>query len=272
VYAVYMQIKNLDLVKSLQKTGFTDKEALVYVSLLELGGAYPSRIAEYCGLKRATTYNVLTALSIRGLINEIEKRNKIFYQIDKPQKLLQYSSNQIQMAKDGFEKAEKILPDIESIFSLIGGKPKVFFFEGPETINAICLDMVAGKGGYEMLAFSNAHGFKNSMTPRQLEDYIKANERLNITTRAISPDTLENRSYNQNTFENVRKEYRPRMRYIPSDKFPYEAEITVYGENKVGITKLGGENIIGVIIEDKMIHDMMKMIFELSWGSPEVKE
>jgi sugar-specific transcriptional regulator TrmB len=34
-----MQIKNPSLLTKLEKSGFTDKEALVYVSVLELGGA-----------------------------------------------------------------------------------------------------------------------------------------------------------------------------------------------------------------------------------------
>ena len=76
-----MKIKNPDVLKKLEQTGFSDKEALVYASLLELGGAYPSRIAEYAGLKRSTVYNVLLHLSVRGLISEIDKKSKLFYQI-----------------------------------------------------------------------------------------------------------------------------------------------------------------------------------------------
>jgi len=267
-----MQIKNENLVKSLQKTGFTDKEALVYVSLLELGGAYPSRIAEYSGLKRATTYNMLTTLSIRGLVNEIEKRNKIFYQVDKPQKLLQFSGSQIQMAKDSYEKAEKILPDIESLFSLLGDKPKVLFFEGPDTVVNICKDQTSSGGNFELIGFSNAKKFKDIMTPAQMKDFVAAKDRLNIFTRGINPDTPEDRAYGKTVFEGIRKELWPKVRYMPKEKFPYEGEITMYSKNKIAITKLGGPNIIGVIIEDKMIHDMMKMIFELAWGSPEVKD
>jgi HTH-type transcriptional regulator, sugar sensing transcriptional regulator len=267
-----MQIKNQSLVKSLQKTGFTDKEAMVYVSLLELGGAYPSKIAEYSGIKRATTYNILTTLSVRGLINEIEKRNKIFYQIDKPSKILNYSNSRIEIAKEGLEKTEKILPDLESIFSLIGDRPKVLFFDGPDTILNICNDTVSGKGNFEMIAFSNASKFKDVMTPKQLTDFVKTKERLNISTRGILPDTPENRSYSPKVFKEIKKELWPKARYMPAEKFPYEGEITIYGVNKVSITKLGGQNIIGVIIEDKMIHDMMKMIFELSWNSPEVRD
>lgn len=267
-----MQVKNQGLIKSLQKAGFTDKEALVYVTLLELGGAYPSRIAEYSGLKRATTYNVLTTLSVRGLINEIEKRNKIFYQIDKPSKIINYSSGRVEQAKAGLEKAEKLLPDLESMFSLLGDKPKVLFFEGADTAATICQDIVSGQGKTELLAFSNAGKFKNEMTPAQLDDFVKAKERLNIKTRGILPDTLENRAYSQVVFEGIKKEIWPVTRFLAKEKFPYEAEIMVYGINKMAVTKLGGQNMIGVIIEDKMIHDMMKMIFELAWGSPEVKE
>lgn len=267
-----MQVKNESLVRSLQKMDFTDKEALVYVSLLELGGAYPSKIAEYSGLKRATTYNILTTLSVRGLINEIEKRNKIFYQIDKPHKLIQYSNQRIQIAKDGLERTEQILPDIEEIFSQMANRPKVLFFEGSDTVTTICNDMVSGKGDYEMLAFSNAKKFKSFMPESKLAEFIKNKERLNISTRAIIPETKEDRLYRETVFGSIKKDLWPKVKYIPEDKFPYEAEITIYGNNKVSITKLGGQNIIGVIIEDKIIHDMMTMVFELSWKSPDLKD
>ena len=71
-----MEIQNKDLLQKLNRSGFTDKESLVYVSLLELGGAYPSRIAQYCNLRRSTVYNILLSLSVRGIVNEIEKKNK----------------------------------------------------------------------------------------------------------------------------------------------------------------------------------------------------
>ena len=262
-----MHIKNHSLVKELQKTGLSDKESLVYTALLELGGAYPSKVAEYSGLKRATTYNVLMTLSVRGMINEIEKKNKLFSHIDKPSKLVNYSSTRVKLAEDGLERAKKILPDIEGLFSLIGEKPRVLYFEGDDTVLSICNDMVSGDGNYEMLSFSNASTFKNLLTKEQLRKFIQEKERLNIKTRGIVPDTTKDRSYNVDVFSGIKNELWPVMKYMPEKDFPYEAEITIYSTNKVSITKLGGPNVIGVIIEDKIIHDMMRMIFELSWGS-----
>jgi sugar-specific transcriptional regulator TrmB len=267
-----MPIKNQDFIKKLEKTGFTNKEAIIYISVLELGGAYPSRIAEYAGLNRSTTYKILLSLSIRGLINEIEKRNKIYYQIDKPEKVLRHTESRLLQTEDAVEEVKKIMPDLESLFSLLGDKPKVLFFEGPETAAAICNDVISSEGNTELFGISNAEKFKDAMSEAELRDFVKAKERLNITTRGILPDTPGNRQYSETIFDGIRKEIWPKVRFLPKEKFPFEAEIEVYGTNKVSITKLGNQNMIGVIIEDKIIHDMMKMIFELSWNSSEVRE
>jgi len=58
---------------------------------------------------------------------------------------------------------------------------------------------------------------------------------------------------------------------VPKEIFPFEAEMTLYDENKLAITKLTGEKLIGIVIEDKLVHDMFKMIFELLWKSDQVK-
>lgn len=266
-----MEIKNQSLVKTLQKGGLTDKEALVYVALLELGGAYPSRVATYAGLKRPTTYDVLVSLSIKGLVNEIEKKNKIFYQPDKPYKLQRFGDSQIQKAKDNQSLIEKVIPDIEGMFSSFANRPKVLFFEGPDAVFNICQDMVSVTGNYEMIAFSNAAAFKDSLSPEQIKDFVRSKEKLNITTRGILPDDSANRGYSPSVFRGINKKYWPNMRFVSADKFPFEAELTVYGKNKVSITKLKNHNVIGVIIEDQVIHDMMKMVFELAWESTEIR-
>jgi sugar-specific transcriptional regulator TrmB len=263
-YTGYMNERILSNIKNI---GLTDKEVLVYATLAERGGAYPSKIAEVTKLNRSTVYKTLLELSIKDLVNEIEKKNKLYYQIDKPQKLVRYAKDKVQMAKEQLEKAERALPELEGLFSMVSNKPKVLFFEGPDTILNICNDMVGGVGNYEMLAFSNAKKFKNYMPPKQLRDFVKSKERLKISTRAIVPDTKEDRGYNEAVFKGVKKPLWPEIRFIEKELFPFEAELTIYGTNKVSITKLGSENIIGVIIEDDIIHGMMKMIFNLAWKS-----
>lgn len=73
-------------------------------------------------------------------------------------------------------------------------------------------------------------------------------------------------------YSNVDKKYLPRLRFIPSEKFPLTGEITVYSQNKVSIVNFERNQMTGVIIEDRAIHMMMKTIFEMSWNSRDVAE
>ena len=262
-----MQIKNPQFLEKLKKSGFTDKESLVYLSTLELGGAYPSRITEYCGLNRSTVYKILTDLSIRGLINEIEKKNKLYYQIEKPDHIIRYAKNKISRANEQLEEVEKLIPEFEGLYSLLSNKPKVLYFENQDGMIAIYKDMLEVGKKYEMLAFSNAAELENVFPKKFFEEFRRTKERLGITTRGIIPDTKADRTYNERLFAGYKKEVVPQIRYVPAEKFPFKGEITIYGTNKVAIINLNKEYLTGIIVEDETIHNMMRLIFELSWDS-----
>lgn len=265
-----MDIVNHDLVNKLEKGGFTDKEALVYVSLLELGGAFPSRIASYSGLNRSTTYKILLNLSIRGIVNEIEKKNKIFYQIEKPEKVLRYALSKLHQAEDSIEEVKKILPDIEGLFNSSQNRPKITYFDNTEGILSIYTDMITNQKPYEMLAFSTASELIDFIPVKFFANYVKEKERIGIKTRGIVPDTEKDRKYNEVVFKNIYKDFWPKMRYIPKEKFPSSSEITLYGINKVSIINFNKNILSGIIIEDLSIYSMLKTIFELSWNSADI--
>lgn len=249
----------------LQKIGLTEKAALIYSVLLELGGAYPSKIAEYTKLNRSTVYKILTDLSNKGLVNEIEKRNKIYYQIEAPNKILQFANNKIKRAEEQRECAKMIMPEIEGLFSLIPNKPRIRFFEGAGVIESVYGDHVDTKETYEMLAYSNTAELMKVMPEKFRKNYLKIKEKLNIPSRGILPDTQADLKYNETIYKNVNKKIWPKLRFMPAEKFPYKIEITIYRKNRVSIINFSKVSLIGVIIEDQDIHDVMKMIFELAW-------
>ncbi len=267
-----MNIKNEALVKKMEKTGFTEREALVYVSLLELGGAYPSKIAQYCGLKRATTYDVLTTLSIRGFINEIEKRNKLFYQIEKPEKILGFFQNQAAKIEESIDKTRALIPEISGLFGLLKYNSKVTYYEGLDGWISMYEDKMNEKKPYEMVGFSKTGDITKMIPEKVLEKYVKSKAKLGVTSRALVPDTPENKKYFNVYLKNVDKKFCPKARYIDPAKFGFNGEITVYGESKIAIMNFNENRLIGVIIEDKNINQMMRTAFELAWDSRSAKE
>ncbi len=264
-YAVDMNIST-NIRKYIDKAGLSEKEAHIYSTLLSMGGAgYPSKIALKSGLKRSTAYKVLLDLSIKGLVNEIEKKNKIYYQLERPQKLLKYAKDRVQIAENHVEEIQKILPDLDGLFSLTQGKPKVTYFEGIDGVLEVYNDHINVTEKYEMLGWANAGRLKEFFPKKYIKEYIKTKEKIGITTRGILPDNSAALSYENEMYGGVKKNIYPTFKFIDSKLFPFEGEITVYSKNKVSITKVGDVNLIGVIIEDEVIHGMMKMIFELSW-------
>lgn len=260
-----MKIKHENLLKKLEKSGLTSKEALVYVALLELEGAYPSKVAEYTGLNRSTVYMILTQLAVKGIVNEIEKKNKQFYQLEDPKKLLKYTKSKISIIQDEIEAVEKILPDIEGLLASVD-KPKITYYEGIEGVLDIYATHINVLKPYEMLAWANVREVEELLPQNFFKGYIKTKNQKGISSRGIFPSNPVDRTFVERAYSEVRQQVLPNVRFIDENIFPYKSEITIYGEKNVSIINLGKEKLTGVIIEDETIHGMMKMIFELSWA------
>lgn len=260
------------LLAKLRQAGLSDKTATVYGFLASVGGAFPSRIALETHLNRSTVYKILTDLSVKGLVNEIEKGKKLYYQVEKPQKFLRYAEQTVDRAKDAFEVANKIFPELEGLYSLTPNKPKIKFFEDRDGLRSIFEDHVSEKKPYEMLGFANANQLERFFKTDFIRKYVKQKERIGITTRGILPDTESDKTYNERMYAGIKKHIWLNLRYIPAKDFPFNGEITVYGTNKVSIINFEETHLVGIVIEDKAIHEMMTRIFELAWRGAEVLE
>ena len=257
------------LVPELTKAGLSDKAALIYATLLTHGGCYPSALAKKTRLNRSTVYKILLDLSVKGLITEIQKGKKLFYQIEKPQKLLRYAKSRLDQAEDTYEQTKKLLPEIEGLYSLVPQKPIVKFFSGVEGVLSAYEDHVLQTKPYEMVGWVNEDKLHAFMPAPFFKEYRRRKEKIGIVTRGILPDNKRDKDLLAAGYAGIARKYMPVVRYVPAESFPYASEITVYGENKVSIFNMKSDTLIGVIIEDDTIHHMMRMIFELSWKGAE---
>ncbi len=262
-----METSQSSIQSKLNKLGLTDKEASIYSALLHLGGAYPSKIAEVTKINRSTVYKILLDLSVKGLVNEIEKKNKIFYHVEHPQRITRYLKDRVKISQDQLEKAESTIPTLESIYAFSAHKQKVTYFEGFDGILQVFEDHINVDKPYEMLAWSNTEYLENFMQHELSVTYRKAKEKKRIHTRGIVPASDHGSAFILEKYKQigVSEKYWPELRFVSKDQFLVHGEITVYGEDKISIVNLNPDSMTGTIIQDKAIHDMMRMIFELSW-------
>ncbi|MEK7145075.1 MAG: helix-turn-helix domain-containing protein [Patescibacteria group bacterium] len=253
------------LASRLEKAGLSDKGAAVYAALLALGGAYPSHLAEVTRLNRSTVYKVLLDLSVKGLVSEIQKGKKLYYQVARPSRLLRYTERRVRQAGETHEQAKDILPELERLYSNLPNKLKVQYFEGPEEIMRVYDDHITKQKPYEMVCFASSTEIYNFLPKQFFAKYRKAKERLGIITRGILPDRPLDRAWGDQLYGDVPNNIKPTARYIPHEQFPFQGEITAYGDSKVSIINLKENIVTAVIIEDQSFNRAMRTIFELAW-------
>ncbi len=253
------------VLKELKNIGLPDKAATVYAALLEMGVAFPSKIAEVTKLNRSTVYKVLSDLAARGLVSQIEQKNKLCYQIEQPTKLVGFAENQIAVAEERFERAKQIMPELEGLFSLTPNKPRVRFFEGIQGVMSVYEEHVQQPKPYEMVSFSNVEELIKRLPEAFVKRYIKEKQKKQIATRAIFPNSAFSTSYNEELYRGIDRRFLVDARYVEAHEFSFTSDITVFGTRFVSIINFHKSQPMAVIIEDETIAGMMRMIFSLAW-------
>lgn len=242
------------LLQALLTLGFSDKEASVYLALLQLGKGTVSEIGRKAQINRTTGYDILDSLVSRGLARISGKEPKQEYVAEPPDKILKLLEEQTKRDQEQLQAAKQIVPQLKSIHNQ-EGRPQVRFYEGKEGLEAVYEDTLTAKE--TILAYANVDDMHKAL-PNYFPKYYHRRANKKIAIRAILPN-------NQAGIARA-KEDRFELResaLVPADKFYFTPEINVY-DNKVMIASWREK--LGIIIESSEIADAMKKIFQLAWA------
>ena len=249
-----MENENLDLKKSLEYVGFSEKEVLVYLALLELGKGTVTQISRKAGINRPTGYHVLESLAVKELVKMSGKEPKEEYIAESPDQIEKLLAKKIETDQKYLEEIQKIIPQLKSIHN-VSDRPKVLFYEGREGLERVYEDTLTS---HEPIRAYASVGDMHAGLPGYFPEYYKRRAGAGIAIRAIIPNTEIGRE--RKSFDS--KEMRETA-LVPMDKFSFSPEINIY-DNKVMIASWREK--LGIIIESSEIADAMKKIFELAWA------
>jgi predicted transcriptional regulator len=120
----------------LSKIGLTEKEANLYVSLIESGPATVSVISRNTGMHRPIIYKILPGLQEKGLVTVSSKGKLKYYVAESPERL----DNLLIQTK---KAVENIIPELKSVFQAQNSKPIVKFLERERGIRFVFEDLAA---------------------------------------------------------------------------------------------------------------------------------
>lgn len=248
------------LEKELTKLGLSDKEARVYLAALQLGKSPVQEIAHQAGVNRATTYVIIDSLRKKGLMSTTEQNEKIYFVAESPSNLLGILRLQEREIKEKEKKITELLPELLSLYSLTGNKPKVKFYEGIEGLYAVQEEYLKSKDKqiYNISCFDNflqvMPEVGNEYTPRRIKKGIRS-KLIYVTKEG------PNKRFSSN------KQELRESKFISPELFPFKSDITIF-DNKISIESYEG-GIISVLIEHQSIADSLKAIFEFIWNKAE---
>ena len=236
----------------LEQFGLSDKESALYVALLELGQADVAVIATKANVKRPTAYLLLDALKDKGFVSLQEGMGRQ-YRAEDPRKLLAYEKTKV-------AQLEEALPGMLGLASNSELKPGTRFFTGAEGIKAVYEESLLQPAGSEILAIGNAEAVERSIEGFQ-NWYIKRRAESGISMRAIIPATPEGLKIAVRDAQELRG-----TRLLEPDDFTEPVEVNIYGD-KVSAVSFVENELIGVIIESKVLANVHRQMFELMWRS-----
>jgi len=236
-----------DYLNLLSSIGLQQKEAKVYLALLELEQGTVSKIAKLSGLKRPTIYLILDDLIKNGYVTELPDQKINQYQAISPEIIAS-------LKKTALRNFSEMLPLLLTIGGR-GNRPKISYLETEKAILNAYEEMNYAKESF----YINSHSKIEKLFPGSITDWLEKNNKgfYKHTGKNIVPDNEADKkiaSQIKNAAENVR--------YLPQIK-EFDIDLIIY-EDKLAINSLE-EKPFMVIIQSQKLASSMKSIFNLIW-------
>lgn len=246
------------MLKKLIDFGLSDKEAKVYLALLELGSGSVSMIARRARVTRTNTYHLLNALQSYGLVSSSEsKSSKSIFSAEKPERLLYMVRERMHEAERRYSEAKDLMPQIKSVYHDPEQKLSVRYYEGVEGIITAYEDTLTAKT--KILGYASVE-HQHSFFPGYFPEYYERRTKKKIPVECFLAQTKDSLMVKSLDKKHIRK-----TQIIP-EKFQISPEINIY-DDKVAVLSL--KEKFGVIIESAEVADAFRKMFTLAYERAE---
>ena len=243
------------LITQLVEFGLSDKEAKVYLALLELEVAGVTEVAETANINRSSTYVVLSSLKKKGLVSTSEDKKIQHYIAVSPEMLFREAEDRANQAEKIKKTIDNIIPELKALHKDTKQRPKIKIFEGSRGFINAFEDTLDSKEKV-IRVFSNGQRIFNKL-PEYFPNYVQRRIKLGIKMHGIHPDNKIGR----HLIKTSPKFDQPMLISFKMSKFP--ADMAIY-DNKIGY--MSPDQDLALIIESKEIASVMKNIFDLAFN------
>ncbi len=120
--------------KFLQNIGLNDKEIEIYLSLLQVDSNSVLDLSKKTKILRTSVYPILDSLKEKGLISEIKKGKKVYFQAEPPERIGFFIESQKIKLEEQSRLAKEFIPRLKSLSRQKGERPIIKIYEGRDGV------------------------------------------------------------------------------------------------------------------------------------------
>lgn len=241
--------------KIVNKLGLDDRQAEVYLALLENGPMIPQRIAIKTGIKRTTLYEIFPDMAQAGFILETKDGKRRAFQAVSPEKLISDYENK-------YKEIKSAAADLIAVYRMQGLKPEVEIYEGIEGLKKVYKDTLNTVG--EILVVNQISRYNKQFLDWVLSEYVPERIGKNIKVRALSEETESSKKHMGSAVKEIRT-----TRHLPLGKFKFHMEIMIYNDNIGFLNIETGSPLVAIVIRSKPMAETLSALFNLAWEGAE---
>jgi sugar-specific transcriptional regulator TrmB len=242
----------MKLIQELAKLDLSERQAKVYLALLQLGAASAIELAKNTGFHHPTVYDVLAALKAKGLVSESFHGRKKRFSAESPDILKARETSRLCTI-------DAILPDLRELYKGGTRHPRLRFYQGLEAIKSVHDELLQVKSK-EYFYFGSSYEMFKVPGEDYLRTYYKRRIAAGIWSNAIRNPLREcDEKYMQHGDHNLR-----RVRYLPLPISEDTAGLYLY-DDKIAIHSALKENY-AITIESHELFVLLKTIWQCVWN------
>jgi len=246
--------------KFLIEMGLSEKEASIYMALLQSDFMGVADISKETKINRTTVYPVLEYLMSKGLVQEIEIKGKTKFKAESPERLESYIHQQKDQLREIEGKLQDMIPQFKSVMHRNGDRPIVELYEGKGSILIAAKKNL--KNNYEdedMYSIYPRSLIEKTFSKSDLSELRKERVFKDIRTRSIF--TYKDKSYTPGKGADLYQ--------IDEKEFPVLTEINIH--NDIINIYTFGDSKNAIYIKNKDTAQTLRTLFKLAFKYLEKK-
>ena len=252
------------LYNTLEQLGLSTLEITVYLEILQMGSIQASVVARRLSLNRSTTRYTLENLVKKKLIIQSKKNSTFYFTPENPEKIVLLLRTQQAELKNKEQQVQNIMGDLKGLQNPNSALPKVQFFEGTEGLISIYEDILKESKLNNVDIFGYSQTTPQHVYPEVWEylinTYTPARKKIGNKAFMIFPDNKENETY-----LNAGKELNRTTLLVPTEEFPFQSAMQIYGTKVALFSRQQGGDLSGILIDHPQISQDQFLLFKMAW-------